>query len=396
MPRCAKDSSRGRGQGQVKSPALGKHSANAGKNGWLARRRHPLPQIALGGIAILTLLALIAWLASDTPTLLRNQAEAAARNGNWNAALGYWRKINATTAARSSSSWEKLELAWHLVEQVRLNTVYVKQSAPVTLIWSPGNFYSKSYSLRIAFSKFNVWAGKPTDYIRPDARRELLRTLTVGLLADRPDEDIRATLRRWVDADPDDVNAQVALWQRMLLQPRATDPDRPSILAALEVLLANHSSHLNAREALITALGDAGEADRGRVLLDSWPESMHDARYWRLQGRWYLEYDHRPQQSVIALQTALVDLPQDWRSWYRLARALHMLGRDTESQQAAEVVSRIREVLDPLVLEPRLHAAFGHVVDPTAVHDVAALCRGAGLSRLAMAWLAELKSDAPQ
>ena len=123
---------------------------------------------------------------------------------------------------------------------------------------------------------------------------------------------------------------------------------------------------------------------------------MRDARYWRLQGRWYLEYDHRPQQSVIALQTALVDLPQDWRSWYRLARALHTLGRDTESQQAAEVVSRIREVLDPLVLEPRLHAAFEHLDDSTAVHALADLCRRAGLSRLAVAWLAELQGHAQQ
>ena len=145
---------------------------------------------------------------------------------------------------------------------------------------------------------------------------------------------------------------------------------------------------------MVTALADAGEADRGRAVLDSWPEAMRDARYWRLRGRWHLEYDHHPQQSVIALQTALVDLSQDWRLWYRLARAWHMLGRDTESQRAAEIVSRIREALDPLVLVPRIHAAFGHLDDPTAVHDLAVLCRRAGLSRLADAWLAELQRHA--
>ena len=184
---------------------------------------------------------------------------------------------------------------------------------------------------------------------------------------DLPDEQVRTTLHRWIDADQTDVDAQTALWQRIALQPRAVDPDRLTVLAALEALLTKYPAHINAREALVTALADLGEPDRGRVLLDTWPEAMHDARYWRLQGRWDLEYNHRPKDAVTALQIALADLPQDWRSWYRLARALHTLGRDTESQQAAETVSRIREVLDPLVLEPRLHDAFDHLDDPTAL-----------------------------
>ena len=49
-----------------------------------------------------------------------------------------------------------------------------------------------------------------TRYVRR-AQRELLRELTLGLLADLPDEQIRTTLRRWVDADSDDVDAQIAL-----------------------------------------------------------------------------------------------------------------------------------------------------------------------------------------
>ena len=127
--------------------------------------------------------------------------------------------------------------------------------------------------------------------------------------------------RRWVNADSADVDAQIALWQRMAAEPNAADPDRPSLLAALESLLAKHPNHLGTREALVTALADAGEPDRGRALLDTWPESTRDARYWRLRGRWNLEYDHHPDQAAAAFQTALVELRQDWRSWYRLARA---------------------------------------------------------------------------
>ena len=155
-------------------------------------------------------------------------------------------------------TWEKLGLAWHLVEQARPNTVYIKQSALSQSDLEPWQLLLEILLVEDRTFEVQRLGWEAYNYMRPDARRELLRTLTVGLLADLPDEQIRTTLRRWTDADPDDVNAQIALWQRILLQPRATDPDRPSILAALEALLTNHPSYLNAREALITALADAG------------------------------------------------------------------------------------------------------------------------------------------
>jgi len=227
------------------------------------------------------------------------------------------------------------------------------------------------------------------NHVRPEARRELLRELTLALLADLPDELVRNTLQRWVDADKDDINARIALWQRIAAQPRAGDPDRPSVLAALETLLTRHPDHAGVRDALVSALADAGEPDRGRVLLNAWPEVSRDARYWRLRGRWELEYDHHPARATTALQNALVELPQDWRSWYRLTRALHILHRDRESREAAETVSRIRDALDPRVLGPQLDAAFEHLVDSAALRDLGALCNRVGLTRLADAWFVE-------
>ena len=259
---------------------------------------------------------------------------------------------------------------------------------------SLGSFSLRFCSLRIEQFEAQHLAWEAYNHLGVDAQRELLRTLTLGLLADLPDEQVRTTLHRWTDADQTDVDAQTALWHRITLQPRAVDPNRLTVLAALEALLTKHPAHINAREALITALGDFGEPDRGRILLDTWPEAMRDARYWRLRGRWDLEYDHHPQDAVTAIQIAIADLPQDWRSWYRLARAFHILGRDSESQRAAETVSRIREVLDPLALEPRLHVAFDHLDDPTALRDLAALCNRAGLIRLAEAWLTEARRQA--
>ncbi len=191
------------------------------------------------------------------------------------------------------------------------------------------------------------------DRVPAETRREVLRGLTLALLADVPDESVRAALKRWIGADPADVDARVAMLQRIAAQPRAADPDRSSRLAELETLVAEHPEH-RAREALVTALADAGEPDRGRVVLDGWPgsESDRDARYWRLRGRWELEYDRHPEKAEAAFRRALETFPHDWRSWSGLARALTRLGRDAEARQAALAVGRIREVLEPTALGP--------------------------------------------
>jgi tetratricopeptide (TPR) repeat protein len=232
--------------------------------------------------------------------------------------------------------------------------------------------------------------------LTPAARPELLRELTLNLLADLPDDLARSVLQRWIEADPGDIDARVALWQRIASQPRSDDPDRPSLLSALTSLLSSHPDHIGTREALIAALADSGEPDRGRALLDDWPQAAQDARYWRLRGRWNLEYDRRPEQAVTAFQKALAAFPQDWRTWYRLARALRMLGCDAEARRAAESVSRVRETLEPLALGPRLDTAFSHLDDPTALQELATLCNRAGLTRLAEAWRACSHSAAGQ
>ena len=57
-------------------------------------------------------------------------------------------------------------------------------------------------------------------------RRGVLRAMTLALLADTPEDLARSTLARWTAADPDDVDAQVALIHRIAASPRAGDPDR--------------------------------------------------------------------------------------------------------------------------------------------------------------------------
>jgi thioredoxin-like negative regulator of GroEL len=240
------------------------------------------------------------------------------------------------------------------------------------------------------------------DRLSPEDRPALLRELTWAALTELPDDLARTWLRRWMESDPTDIEAQVAYLRRVGAEPRSDDPDRQARVDQLTELLTHHPDHVGVREALVTALADAGETDQGRTLLDGWPAEKRDARYWRLRGRWDLEHDRRPDQASEAFRTALAELPHDWRSHYRLARALQILGRSNEARTEAEVVSRIRELLEPMTLRPELEAAFAHLDEPAAFRTLARLCARVGLTRLADAWRAstgnqpQFENDATQ
>lgn len=331
----------------------------------------------------------ITWAIVDSPATLVNRAEAASRTGDWTLALNYWRSVNATEAARSTTYLGEAQACLKLSRAAQAEHSLRQAIAADPTSAEPWRLLLEILRVedRIIEAQRLGWEGY--EQIRVSERRALLRELTlVELLVELPDELVRSTLRRWIDADKTDLDAQVALIQRIASQPRANDLDRPSLVAAMEAILTEHPDHIGAREALVSAYADSGEPDQGRTVLNAWPESARDARYWRLRGRWLLEYDHCPDEAVTALQTALAELPQDWRSWYRLARAFHILGRSHEGIQAAESISRIREVLDPFTLAPRLANAFDHLDKPGACAELAAICNRAGLTQLAAAWRA--------
>jgi tetratricopeptide (TPR) repeat protein len=333
--------------------------------------------------------------AANSPDRLQNRAEVAARSADWTTALACWHALNATSSATGATHLGEARAALALGRAAQAERSLRRATAADASELVPWRLLLKI--LRVEDRGLEAEQIGWTAYakLRVSDRPELLRELTLSLLADLPDEAVRTTLKRWVEADPADLDAQIALWRRIAASPRAADPDRPTLLAALESLLNSHPNHIGAREALIAALADSGDPKRGRILLDNWPQGSRDARYWRLRGRWDLEYDDGPAEAVTAFQTALVAFPHDWRSWYRLSRALRVLGRETDSRRAAESVSRIRELLDPLSLGPRLDAAANHLDDPTALHDLANLCARAGLQRLADAWRALIPNAAP-
>ena len=231
--------------------------------------------------------------------------------------------------------------------------------------------------------------------VRGPSQQSVLRAITLAMLADTPADLARDTLARWIAADPDDVDARVARLQRIAAQPRAGDPDRPARIDTLAKLVADHPEHLAAREALILALADSGEVDRGRSVLAEWPQAGRDARYHRLAGRWALEYDRQPARAVESFRESLKTLPHDWRTRSRLARALQNAGLGDEAKRAARDVERLREALDPVVLGPRLDHDLATLNDPKSRLDLADLCARAGLANLADAWRIDAEAASP-
>jgi tetratricopeptide (TPR) repeat protein len=375
----------------VKDHSSSRNTPRSGRERFAYTRLWVWLPVALGIIMVLFFAAWITWAAVNSPARLISQAEAASREGNWTLALRFWRSVNTTSAARGSTYLEEARACLALSQAAQ-----AEHSLRRAITADPSSLEPWRLLLEILRVEDRIvevqrlgWQGY--DQLQIGERPILLRELTLALLADLPDELVRGTLHRWVAADDTDVDARVALLQRIAIQPRAADPERSALLAAMEAILNDHPAHVGAREALVAALADSGEFDRGRRILDAWPEPARDVRYWRLYGRWQLEYDHRADQAVAALRTAVVELPQDWRSWYRLARALHVLHLGSESTEAAETTRRIREVLDPLTLGPQLNATLDHTDNPAACTQLASICDRAGLKRLANAWRAQAR-----
>ncbi len=339
--------------------------------------------VLAGVVGVLLLLRL---LGGEDVARLQGRAEAAAQTSDWATALELWRRINTTVGATSTTYLGEGRACLALGRAAQAERALRKAAAA-----APSE--SEAWLLLLEVMRVEdrpvdafTLGWKALDHILPEARPQLLRELTLAALTDLPDDLARSTLRRWIDADPGDVDARVALLRRIGAEPRADDPDRESRLVQLRDLLASHPEHVDARETLVAALADAGEPERGRKFLETWPLEQRDGRFWRLRGRWDLEHDHRPDQAVTALRAALADFPQDWRIHYRLARALQIVNRPEEARREAETVGRIRELLDPLTLGPKLDAAFSHFNEPAAFATLANLCVRAGLTRLAGVW----------
>ncbi len=353
--------------------------------------------LALSGLTLGAIAALAGWWAweRDRPRRAFERAESATRARDWPSALASWRSFNRTEAAtaRTLLAEARADLALDRAADARRALERASQADPTDAeIWR-----TRLDLLRVLDrpTEALTLGLRALEAVRPEGRRAVLASTTLAALAELPDDEVRTRLDRWIAADPDDLDARTARLARIAANPHPGDPDRADRISGLAAILEADPGHIAAREALLVALADAGEPDRGRALLEAWPEPARDARFDRLRGRWDLDYDHRPDRAAEAYARALVELPHDWKSHYGLARALRALGRDAEARDEADTVARLRERLDPATLGPRLAADLHGLDDPRSPLDLAALAEGVGLARLAEAWRREAVAPLP-
>ena len=347
--------------------------------------------LAASGLALGVVLALAGWTAwdRDRPRRLLERAEAATRARDWPAALASWKGFNRTrgATARTLLAEARADLALDRAADASRALERASAADPALL---------EAWRARLDLLRV---LDRPLEALRLgriaesavglEDRRAILAPATLAALAELPDDEARSRLDRWITAEPDDLDARVARLARIAANFHPGDPDRASRIAELAKILERAPDHVPAREALVVALADAGEPDRGRMVLEAWPEAARDARFHRLRGRWDLDYDRKPARAAEAFARALVDLPHDWKSHYGLARACRALGRASEARSEAEAVARLRERLDPSPLGPRLANDLAKLDDPRALLDLAALCEGVGLAHLAESWRRE-------
>lgn len=322
----------------------------------------------------------------ESTSRLRLKAETASREGRVDEALRTWHTINQTADADSESLLGEARAALGLGRAAHAERILEQASAR-----DPTN--PEPWLIRLEICRVE---NRPTDAlllgkrasasVRPTDQRLVLRGLTLALLADAPDDLARATLNRWLQADPQDLSARAALARRMAEFPRSGDPPVGDRLREFEALVRKYPENLNVREAYVILLAEAGDPARGREVLDAWPRPQRDARYYRLRGRWDLEYDQNAAAAVDSLERALEALPHDTKTRYRLARALQAAGRVDRARQVAADVARMREVLDPVQLGRRLDSDLARLEDAAARFDLAELCQSVALVNVASAW----------
>ena len=359
------------------------------------RSRGVLVGLSVGSLVIL---AVVAWwlFERERPRGWLVQAEAASKAADWSTAVELWSRFNATSGASGESllAEARAALAVHRASQAG-------RALRRACVLDPAR--SEPWRLRLDLLRV---LDRPTEALRLAreaeravadrlAFRPILVSATLGVLAEVPDDEARDRLERWLKADPEDVDARVALLARAGSNPHPGDLDRAGRIAELLKWVERYPDHAAARDALLIALADVGEPELGREILKGWPESSRDARYERLLGRWRLDYDRRPAEAAEAYARALVEFPHDWKSHYGLARAYQAMRKEAEARAEAAAVSRLRERLAPSPLAARLTEDLGKLDDPRSCRDLASLCEGVGLTWLAEAWTRQAEARQP-
>lgn len=220
------------------------------------------------------------------------------------------------------------------------------------------------------------------------ARRspEVLMTATLGLLTDLEPALIRQRLTRWAAAEPGEPLAAAALLQRYNENPLPDDPSRDNRLQSARSLLEKFPDNIDIRQALVEMLLTSGQFEEAGKLLQDWPAAgQNSVGFQRLKGRYLQDSMQDYQNAIASFEFVLKKTPYDWKTRYRLARALKAVGKEKEAATESARMLEIREILDPTRLEPIIRQAFpkGKTPEPS---QIISLLNKIGLNSLARSW----------
>ncbi len=343
-----------------------------------------------GGLLVLIGLVVAAMLIEDgrerdrpgaDPETARRRAQRLAERGRWSDALEAWRIVNEATEADTDSRIAHAEAA------IAVGRPGEAESAlrPLLEARTPR---PRAWTLMLDLLRIQerrdealMLTRRGLDTVDLEHTPVLLRAGVQAVLTDVPDDQVRTTLRAWMAAEPDAPHAEIAYQRQIARRPRLDDPSAEDRADRLWDLVRAWPEFAPARIALVEALADAGRPLEARPVLEDWPETAASTGHQRIRGRWALEFEGAPGLAVEALEPVVDRVPHDWKSRYRLARALRLLGHTNRARIEARRVFLTRERLEPNELRPLLR----QLDDGMPVPDLAQRLRDVGLTRLAKA-----------
>ncbi|MBI1325040.1 tetratricopeptide repeat protein [bacterium] len=222
-----------------------------------------------------------------------------------------------------------------------------------------------------------------------EARRSLalLSAATFGILTAMNAEESRERLQRWAKAEPDSPLAEAWALARRIEDSDLAGPIGAESLEEVSALAQKWPNDPDVWRVYVESLFLQGDYEEVKRASNQWPAEARNSIAWaRLEGRRALEVENDPERAIPHFRSVLERVPQDWRTHYRLARALAGAGRHEEAQAQARRTVEIRELMDPISLEKVLDATFtkGKPPGPTKLIE---LLRRIGQTELAQAWL---------
>jgi hypothetical protein len=222
----------------------------------------------------------------------------------------------------------------------------------------------------------------------PEARRSaaLLTVATFGILTAMNAEESQERLRRWAETEPESPMATVWLLARQFEEFDLGGGSGSGSFDEADKLAARWPSDPDVLRIYVESLFLRGDYEKVRLTMDRWPEDLRDSVAWsRLSGRRALEVDKDPGTAILHFRNVLAKIPHDWRTRYRLSRALSGAGQAEEARVEAKRTVEIRELLDPSGLEAKLKEAFPKGSQPVPSKLIELLTR-IDQTELARAW----------